>query len=154
MAFAISLLVAGILVFSGLSWLRPSKDEYRRMETRQASRKLGLHPQIKGLNEWAKARSPKTAHPYYAMAQTVDPTFSIWWTGQEWIGQPQPPQSNRCLIQLNDWLGECPSQIIGVDATATQIGVWWPDEIESELNELKSWMLRCPLIITNPEAAA
>ncbi|QGG80384.1 hypothetical protein GH975_07295 [Litorivicinus lipolyticus] len=146
MALTLSLLVAVVLIFSGLSWLRPSPMEKRQMQARQAARKIGLHPHVRALSAWAKQRSDRPMLPFYSLAGGVgEQHFSIWLSGAEWVGQPDSPGSHLISESLSGWLSERPDAVIGVEANASQVGVWWQHEDESQLAALAAWLKACPL---------
>lgn len=145
MSFWIALAVAAALIFSGLSWLRPSPMEKRQMAARQAARKLGLVPSVRSLTEWAKARHDQAMVPFYSLGGGVGHEhFSVWLSGQQWVGQGDSPGSHQAAEQMADWLGNAPEHVLGVDANASQIGAWWAHESEQELQTLKDWLQSCP----------
>ena len=145
MSFWIALAVAAALIFSGLSWLRPSPMEKRQMNARQGARKLGLVPQVRPLSEWAKARHDQAMVPFYALAGGVgEAHFSVWLSGQQWVGQADASGSHKAADELADWLARAPENVLGIDANASQIGAWWAHERESELQSLKDWLSSCP----------
>lgn len=147
MALALSLLVAAVLIFSGLSWLRPSPQERRQMETRQAARKMGLHPHVRAVSEWAKPRSPKPMIPFYTLELPIEPAFSLWRSAHEWVAQPDHPQSNRLIDSLQGWLDACPSEVLGIDGSSKHLGVWWLAEQQDQLETLQQWLKQCPLAL-------
>ncbi len=152
MALALSLLVAVVLVFSGLSWLKPSPMEKRQMNARQLARKKGLHPSVRPLSTWAKQRADRPMVPFYSLAGGIgDQVFSVWLSGTEWVGQPDVPGSHRAAESLADWLAASPSAVVGVDANPSQIGAWWEHEDETQLDALAAWLKACPLRKGNPQ---
>ena len=145
MALWISLAVAAALIFSGLTWLRPSPQEKRQMECRQAARKMGLVPNVRSVSEWAKPRSSRSMQPFYSLAGGVgEHHFSVWKSADDWVGQGDSPGSHRAAEALSEWLSQAPAGVLGVDANASQIGAWWEYEQSSHLDELKGWLQRCP----------
>lgn len=145
MAFWIAMLVAVALIYSGFSWLKPSPMEKRQMECRQAARKMGLVPAVRSLSDWAKERHESPMVPFYSLAGGVSGEhFSIWKSGDQWVGQADYPNSHRMADQMHSWLSQAPAHILGVDGNASQIGVWWDHEQAEQLAPLKAWLKTCP----------
>lgn len=144
MAIWIALAVAVGLIYGGLTWLKPSPKETREMHARQAARELGLIAKVRALSEWAKPRHTQAMVAFYALPGGVEEHFSIWKSGQEWVGQEASSDNHRASADLHAWLADAPEHVLGVDANASLIGAWWGLERADNVQQLKDWLLACP----------
>lgn len=143
MAFFLSIAVAIAVVFGGLSWLRLTPREKRQMAAREAARKLDFIAKVRPCGDFAKARHGQATMPFYALVGDFI-TFRLWRSGDDWVGETHDSASNQAAAELGSWLAEIPVEAEGVESKGGMIGVWWFLENESQLPELKDWLLRCP----------